>query len=30
VVSAETAFLTSIVDYVNSLARLEASIAGPL
>jgi outer membrane protein TolC len=29
-VSAETAFLTAIVDYVNSLARLEASIAGPL
>ena len=30
VVSAETEFLTAIVDYVNSLARLEASIAGPL
>jgi outer membrane protein TolC len=30
VVAAETGFLTSIVDYVNSLARLEASIAGPL
>ena len=30
VVSAETEFLTAIVDYVTSLARLEASIAGPL
>jgi len=29
-VSAETEFLTAIVDYVTSLARLEASIAGPL
>lgn len=29
-VSAETEFLTAIVDYVNSLARLEARIAGPL
>ena len=30
VVSGETDFLTSIVGYVNSQARLEASIAGPL
>jgi outer membrane protein TolC len=30
VVDAETAFLGSMVDYVNSQARLEASIAGPL
>jgi outer membrane protein TolC len=29
-VSAETEFLTAIVDYVTSLARLEASVAGPL
>ena len=29
-VSAETEFLTAIVDYVTSLARLEASIAGPI
>jgi outer membrane protein TolC len=29
-VSAETELLTAIVDYVNSLARLEARIAGPL
>jgi outer membrane protein TolC len=30
VVAAETQLLTAIVDYVNSLARLEARIAGPL
>jgi outer membrane protein TolC len=30
VIDAETAFLGSMVDYVNSQARLEASIAGPL
>ena len=30
VVDAETEFLGSMVDYVNSQARLEASIAGPL
>ncbi|MGH7289301.1 MAG: TolC family protein [Myxococcota bacterium] len=29
-VSAESEFLVAIVDYVNSLARLEARIAGPL
>ena len=29
-VAAETELLTAIVDYVNSLARLEARIAGPL
>ena len=29
-VAAETALLTAVVDYVNSLARLEARIAGPL
>lgn len=29
-VSAETELLTAIVDYMNSLARLEARIAGPL
>jgi outer membrane protein TolC len=29
-VSAETQLLTAIVDYVNSLARLEARVAGPL
>ncbi|MEN8158592.1 MAG: TolC family protein [Myxococcota bacterium] len=30
VVDAETEFLGSMVDYVNSQARLEASVAGPL
>jgi outer membrane protein TolC len=30
VIDAETQFLDSMVDYVNSQARLEASIAGPL
>jgi outer membrane protein TolC len=30
VIDAETQFLSSMVDYVNSQARLEASIAGPL